>query len=326
MKNSVFVFNESPNLISKYTTKLEKLLVSQGLFDFSFLGTSDFEIFLKDLKEGEEAGAIAIVICPNDKLDACLEAVKNENGTFSLIDEQAVKFEDVSLGLRMLFVPSELEVGKFLKDFLSERETFIYSIFGKSRKYVDEKFVCYKNNFECDYKIITLHPFLHNIYSSKEIESTRLEADLGCNLFSRNAKLLQQEISLVLNDNNKKLMIVECCPCGRLISGLKCEGKTLTGEKDFVNFGVSQEILEGDNFGKEATYAISKYALKNFDCDYVLTICDGLVGEEKSYVSVGDKSVVHLYSSVFQGEERTQVLSDFALFRLLTFLKEQKFD
>ena len=58
-----------------------------------------------------------------------------------MIDEQAVKFEDVSLGLRMLFVPSELEVGKFLKDFLSERETFIYSIFGKSRKYVDEKFI-----------------------------------------------------------------------------------------------------------------------------------------------------------------------------------------
>ncbi len=334
MKNRVFVYDKSQNLISKYIEKMEKFLLLRGLFDFSFLTSTDFEEFQESLNGKRENGSTFVIICDNDKLDKALETIKTDDDKLTLVDEQAIKLENETSGEKMIFVPFELNFESFLNDFLPEKEVFVCSIFGKSRKFVDDKFSELKNREELNYEIITKHRYLHIVYSSGVIADDCLERDFGESVFSKDVlrfgedeKTLQHVINDILTVNKKRLTVVEHSKNGRLFSNLDCDGLVARDAEDFKKFGVSQEVMDGDNFGKEATYILSKFALEDTKCDFVLTVCDGMGFDEKTYISVGDKDVVHLYSSVFEeNDDRVEILSDFALFRLLCFLKKHKFE
>lgn len=322
MKNKVLIFDDSQNLISKTALKMEKFLTMKGLFDFSFLTSSDFEEFESVLKEQRKEETSVIVICQNDKLDECLETVKKDDDKLSLVDEQAIKLENESQALKMLFVPFELEFEKFLDGFFEEKNVFVYAVFGKSRGFVCGKFEEFKSELGCDYKIITKHPYLHIVYCSQEVSAERVDEAFGQSVFSNANESLAEKLNKILSEKGKTLSVVEYGTYGNVACDLNCQSSVLKTEDELKKFGVSKEILEGENAGKEVVFALSKKVLSKQASDLVLSVCDKIGDEEKTYVSVGDKQVVHLYSSVFVSEakERFAILQDFAIFRLICFL------
>lgn len=324
MRNRVFVYDESQNLISKYSIKMEKFLFSRGLFDFSFLTSTDFEQFQEILNDSRENDSCVVVICDNDKLDRCLEKVKKEGDELSLLEEQAIRLENLSQNEKMLFVPFEVDFERFLQQFLPEEKVKTFSVFGKSRKFVCERLETLKNEYGYSYEIITKHPYLHIVYCSDCVEQDSLEETFGENLFSMTNETLAGRLDGLLSASGQTLKVVEFGTGGRLSSCLDCKGEVLQSFDDLEKIGVSQEVLVSENAGKEVAFALSKHGLSKESGDLVLSVCDGL--GDKTFVSVGDKNVVHLYSSSFSGlkEERLEVLCDFAIFRMICYLKNQK--
>jgi len=325
MKNRVFVYGESQNIISKYSEKLEKFLYLKGLFDFSFLQTTDFEQFEESLKTERENGSTYIIICENDKLDKCLEIIKTDGDELSLVDEQAIKSENAATMTKMLFVPLELGFEKFLDEFLQSQNCFVYSVFGKSLSFVKERFESFKNEFGCDYKIITKHQFLHTVFCSLQIDRARIFTEFGENVFAEKDVTLAETLKESLRVAGKTLTSVEFGTNGKLSSMLDCDGIVLRGSEQLKEAEISQEMQEGENAGKEIVFALSKYGLAKKESDFVLSVCDRAQQSERSYVSVGDSQTVHLYSSIFSDEkdERIDVLCDFAIFRMICFVKSQ---
>ena len=321
MKNRIFVYDKSQNLISKYMEKMEKFLISRGLFDFSFLTTTDFEEFEKNLNGARENGSTFVIACDNDKLDKCLEGIKMEEDELTLVDEQAIKLENESRGEKMIFLPFELSFEKFLGGFLPSESVQIFSVFGKSRKFVSEQFEA----LGASYVIITKHPFLHIVYCSGGIETEHVLQALGDAVYSQKDESLSESLLVLLNEKEKSLTTVEYGTRGRLASLLDCDGEVVRDEESLEKLGVSHETLESENVGREVVFALSKRGLEHDGTNLVLSVCDRIGSGERSYVSVGDKEVVHLYSSIFSGEqeERNEILCDFAIFRMICFLKKQ---
>lgn len=325
MKNRVFVYDESQNLISKYVEKMEKFLISRGLFDFSFRTTTDFEEFQEDLSGRRQNGSTIVVVCDNDKLDKCLETVKIDGDELSLVDEQAVRLENLARGEKMIFVPFELDFEKFLEGFLPEEQIQIFSVFGKSRKFVMEQFDNFESEFEGSYTIITKHSFLHIVYCSAKIAKDNVFQAFGDGVYSQKDETLAESLLSLLADAGKSLTTVEYGTRGRLAYLLNCDGEVVRNQDGLEKIGVTQETLVGENAGKEVVFALSKRGLEKEGANLVLSVCDRLGFGERSYISVGDREVIHLYSSIFSDDkdEREKVLCDFAIFRMICFLKKQ---
>lgn len=324
MNNRVLVFDESQNLISKTTLDLEKFLLDRGLFDFSFLTSCNFEEFEKILKSERNGSGRIVLLCDNDKLDECIEAVKKPEDGLYLIDDQAVKLENQDEDFHVLFVPFELEFEKFLDEFLPKRSSFVYSIFGKSRSFVKSKFETIKNEMGCSYEIITIHPFLHKVYCSIEIGKNRIKNDFEQNLYSEKDETLAERLNEILFEKGKTLTVAEFGTAGRISCNLNCDSRILQEIEQLKSMDVTDEMIAGQSAGKEVVFALAKKLLSESKSDLVLAVCDRLSGSEISYVAVGDKEVVHLYSSVFSGELRDRTLKEFAIFRMISFLSEKE--
>lgn len=324
MKNRVFVYDESQNLISSYMQKMEKFLLSRGLFDFSFLTTTDFEEFENAVANNRENGATFVVVCANEQLDKCLEKVKLDDDNLTLVNEQAVRLENSLRGEKILFLPFELDFEKFLCDFLRGEDVQIFAIFGKSRKVIKEQFDGFVKETGGSYSIITKHPFLHIVYCSQDVSKDRVLQVFGEDVYSQKDETLAQRLLTILSERGKRLTTVEYGTRGRLLSLLDCDGEVVRAEA-LKELGVEQEALSGENAGREVVFALSKRGLEKYDNEFVLSVCDRFGTGEKSYVSVGDKEVVHLYSSVFADDkdDRDEVLCDFAIFRMICFLNKQ---
>ena len=164
MQNKVVVFSDNQNLTSKCLEKIEKSLLKRGLFDFSFFSCSLYADCVGFCIDAKNSYDNAIIICDNDNVDKLVEASKTDTDNLTLIQEQAIKLEQTTTYRKMLFVPIELDVDKFLDEFLQSRDVFSCSIFGKSKNFVVSKFEeikAQKENF--DYKIITNSSFLHSL-------------------------------------------------------------------------------------------------------------------------------------------------------------------
>lgn len=326
MKTKVLIFDNSQNLISNTALKIEKFFLENGLFDFSFLTTSLFEEFENFLKNQRNENQSIIILCKNDKLDECLDAVKCVEDKLSLVDEQAIKLENESQKLSMLFIPLELEFEKFLKDFIPEEKLSVFSIFGKSLSFVDSKFEEFKTESGSDYKIITKHPYLHTVYCSHSVDDEKLQAVFGQSVYSKADVSLAETLNELLKQNNKNIFVVEYGTLGNVSAGLNCENLVLKTQEELKNVGVTQELNSGETLEKEVVFALSKHALSKSTCDLVLSVCDNSTDEQKTFISVGDRETLHLYSSVFVGDkrERLNVLQDFAIFRVICFLNSKR--
>ncbi len=321
MKNRVLIFDRSQNLISKKIEKMEKFLFNRGLFDFSFLTASDFEDFKVLLERQRATDSTVVVICDNDKLDECVEVVNKAGDSLTLFDEQGIRLENAEENFKMKFVPFELDFEKFLVNLLPEEKCYVYSIFGKSKKFVIDRF----ESFSANYTIITKTPFLHTVYCSDNIDSAKLESEFGDAIYSFKDEPLSERLNTVLGEKEKKLSVVEYGTNGKLAAMLDCTGKTLKTLDDLKEYEVSSEMLESENAGRDVAYTFAKNSLMSEKTDLVLTVCDRVSSSEKTFVSVGNKETVHIYSSTFTGEkiDRVRDVCDFAIFRLLCFIKKQ---
>lgn len=325
MQNKVLVFDENQNLTAKCIEKLEKFLLSRGLFNFSFLTSSDYEIFKKGIEDCRQEKSTVIVICDNDRLDECLGLVKDDSDSLTLINEQAVKLEDVTQDLKMIFIPFELPFENFLKEFVANEKVFVCSLFGCGRSVVEQKFKALGNEYALSYKIITKTLFLHTVYYSEYIDESRLKSEFGESLYSDKDETLPDKLSSILKERGKSLSVVEFGTRGKTLSRLDFDGKVFYSVEQMKEYGVPEELFAGENAGKDVAFTLAKFSLEKSKSEYVLSVCDRLGETPKSYVAVGDKSVVHLYSSVFSEDkyERMRDLSDFAIFRMICFLKNQ---
>lgn len=325
MQNRVLIFDENQNLIAKCTEKLEKFLLSRGLFNFSFLTDSNFENFRSELESCRNESLNIIVICDNDKLDECLGIIKKDSDTLTLINEQAIRLEDEANQTKMIFIPFELPFEDFLKEFLTGEKVFVCALFGCGRTMVEQKFKSLASEFGLSYKIITKTPFLHTVYYSSYIDNERLVREFSGLVYSDRDESLAEKLSSILKEKGESLSVVEFGTRGKTLSRLNCSGKVFYSVDEMKEYGVPEELFSGENAGKDVAFTLAKLSLEKTKSSFVLSVCDRLGDSAKSYVAVGDKSVVHLYSSIFSEDkhERIRDLSDFAIFRMICFLKNQ---
>jgi hypothetical protein len=322
----MLIFDSNQGKISIITSQMEKFLLSRGLFDFSFLATTDFEDFVEFLKQKRSAEGKIAVICENSRLDEALERVKVDEDKLSLLNQQAVALDNDD-GTKMVFVPSELDFVPFLCDFLPKRPAFVCSIFGKSKNFVDAQFEKIKENddFDFDYYIITKSPYSHVVYYSNYISLDQIESAFGECFYSDKDESVFDRAKGLLSQTGFRLLLAEYGTFGNLSASFKTRGSVFSSADELKDFGVSVEALEAEDSGKDVSFALCKTMLAQKEADVAVAIYSGTGAGEKSYVSVGDKEVVHIYSSVFPSgsEEKTKDLCEFAAFRLVCFLQKK---
>ena len=337
MQNKVIVFSDNQNLIAESLKKIEKSLLKRGLFDFSFLSCSlyaDCIAFCIDAKNNNDN---TIIVCDNENVDKLVEASKTDTDNLTLIKEQAVKVEQTTTYRKMMFVPIELDIDNFLNDFLPVKEVFACSIFGKTKSFVVQKFEEIKVGVsEFNYKIITNSTFLHTVYYSKFVDENLLKEKFGESVFAVNDKSLSDCCGELLRQKSLTISVVDSLTVGKISSLISLSGydnKTdiknsflLFDDNSFEDFGIEKTFLdEHGAVSKETVFVMAKNALKKCDSDVALAVSGFDCDAGRCFVAVGNKQEIHVFSSIFYGNrsERFENIVNFALFRLLKFLKEK---
>lgn len=338
MQNKV-LFYTSNGIFTNKIQKMEKFLISRGLFDFSFYLNSDFEDFQKKCKEEKDCEGFTVVLCENSKIDELLEIIKSEGDNFSLQQDQAVRLERNS-GKNMIFVPIELDFEEFLEDFLPKKDVYVCSLCWVGRNNIKKKFDILKNGFDLEYKIISETRNLHKVFYSKYLEEQRLEFEFGDNLYSFKDESLANRCATIINENNLTLSVAEFNSSGRLIENILRE-KALSScvndalmildIKQIENLGVSKQLIEEQGgVNHKVLFSMAKSLLRDFKSDVVVTVSfdDSIYFEgsdKKSYITVGNKEKIYQYGFVCLSENRQENLIDFCdyiLYRLFIFLKQ----
>jgi len=325
MKNKVIIFAENRIVYSD----LEKLLLKKGRFDFSFQICAELEEFVEAVKFARENVVKTIVVCKNDFIDEIIKKVKHDSDVLNLLFEQAVKLEDTVTLKRMLFLPVELEAEKFIEVFVEKKPVQICSVFGKSVNVIENIF----KQFECSYKIITKTTFLHIVYYSKYIPERELRLALGESYCSNRDEGLASVCGRMLNEKDLSISFVEEISGGNVAAKFIMESEIqlknchiLLVDSEFARFGVEQETIEQKGIvSKESVYEIAKKLLEKSKSDVALAVVGSHYDAERSFVGVGNKEEIHVFSSAFYGAKSQIVenVSEFALFRLLKFLEKK---
>ncbi|MBP3431834.1 MAG: CinA family protein [Clostridia bacterium] len=319
MQNKVILFSNQTN------KNIEKSLINRGLFHFTYIFCDTYEHFVQEIKSARETCEKIIVSCKNELIDKLLDEVKKEDDQFSVLFEQAVKLEERTTFRKMLFVPSELDAEKFLDVFLEKKEVFSCSIFGKTVRTIEEKF----KDFDCDFKIFSENKFLHIVKFSKAVEEEKLKEAFGDGVFSFEGESLQGACEKILKEKNLSFAVAEgitaggvsCKLAGNL--GLK-QSVVLLNDEGFEQVQIDKPFLENNGtVSKETSYEVSKNLLIN--ADIALSVLGFDCDAGRTFVAVGNKDEIHVFSSVFYGN-RQQIVENaicFGLFKLLAFIKEK---
>lgn len=318
MKNSVICYGDFQNLQT-----LHAALLRRGRFDFSFAKCSTLQELADLCKTGE---GDKIVSCKNDQIDSVLDELQTPDAQASLIFEQAIKLEKEDS--KILLIPSELDPEQFLNEFLEEKTVFSCSVFGKSVGFVRARFEEFCKPERFDYEIITKSQFLHTIYYSKYIDKQILTQTFGEGVFAFEDTNIEAECAKLLQE--KSLAVAEQITSGGVSACLVgaeanlSKVKIVSSVSDLQEFGLAEDFVAEKGFvSKEVAFAMAKSLLSS--CDVALSVLGSFEEGQKTYVAVGDKESVHLFSSSFMGS-RKQILeniTNFALFRLLKFLEEK---
>lgn len=315
MKNKVVVFSKNLSCIDKVKEELSK----RGQFDFSIQFCTFFDECLASCKEAKESSEKTIVVCKNEVIDKILAEIATKEDNLSLLFQQAVQLchEDKN----MLFVPSEIEFPKFFDVFLQTKKAFCFSVFGKTANFVESRM----DTLDLGYEIITKSQFLHTIRISEPLDETWLQDNFENVILSDDLGKICREI---LQEKGLTLAMAEQITMGRVLGeigqneNLK-KGEILLSVNDFMSAGVKEETLQ--NFGivsKEVAFEVCKRNLNSAD------ISLSILGDEtgKTMLAMGDKSQIHVFSSVFQNQDGAVLdeMRDFALFKLFCFLNSNK--
>ncbi len=317
MKNEVIVFSRDLNKIQE----LKSFVLKNGHFDFSYFDCCDFEECLSEVKRAKLQCETTFVICKNEQIDKLLQEIVSSGDSMTLIREQAVNLQNGNKDI--IFVPIELDFKQFLT--LEKREVFVYSLFGKTLAELDEK-LCELSKCDSDfgdkfcYKTITKSQLLHTIYTSKPLEVDWLNENFGESLFSQKEESLTDCLANFLKDKNFVLADMTGVTKSFLKSNVFPKTFMLFKEEDFENLGLSKEFLaENGLASRETAYHLAKHILKFGEIALTVLVNDG-----KSFVAIGNKDEIHVYSFVFEGENFVENFEYFALFEMLKFLQSKE--
>lgn len=337
MKNKVIIFSDNQNLIAETLMKVEKSLLNRGFFDFSFFSSSSLNETIDMCKKAKIENDCSVIVCDNKLMDDIVEKCKENDDDLSLLEEQAIVLKQTTTFRKMLFVPIEIEVDKFLDDFLEAKEVFSCSVFGKNRSFCLQIFENIKEHeVNFDYKIITISSFLHIIYYSKFIVEDILVDKFGENLFCQSNCSLQDCCCEILKNNNLTLSVADCLTSGKLserLAQLENDEKIQVKENFILNDDDAFEMVDIEKsfldehgiVSKETVFVVAKNLLKKSNADISISIVGFDCDAGRCFVAVGNKEEIHVFSSVFYGkrQERFENCVEFSLFRLLKFLKEK---
>lgn len=330
MQSKVVIFAEEKAIVSKEYEILEMDFLQRGIFDVQMTTTSIFEECVSVCKESKNNIEQTILVCKNDMINNFVERLKDGDDTLSLIKEQAVILERKTTFGKMYFIPVEADFGSVLDEILPRKEVHKCSIFGKNKRFVEDAF----ESFNVKYAMLSKSSFLHTVYYSGSLNQQNLISVFGENFYSNQDKSLALCCQDLLAEHNLSLSIAEGVSMGN-INAEFCKEKVysklmeclvLTNEHVFNKVGLNKEFL--DEFGivsKETVFAVAKNMLKKQQSDIVLSVLGFDCDAGRCFVAVGNKDEIHVFSSVFYGNRENIVenLTDFALFRLLNFLKEK---
>lgn len=338
MQNKVVVCSSKQNLTADCLGKIEESLLQRGFFDYSFSTCSSFDNLVCVCKTAKNSIDNTIVICEDRMIDKLLEEIKESDDKFSYVKEQAIKLEKTTTYRKMLFVPIELEIDKFLDSFLEEKESYVCSVFGKNHEFIKEKFDEIKTKFEdrFDYVIINKSQFLHSVYYSKYVDESLLEEYFGENVFVDFSKSLTKKLEELLVSKNLKLSIADNLTFG-LFSGKLFENSkqfasllkrcvVLNDDESFKQMLLDKQFLDNNGtVSKETAFELTKNLLRDDGVDVAVSIIGFDCEAGRNFVSVGNRQEIFVYSSVFYGnrEKRLQNVINFALFKSIKFLLEK---
>lgn len=333
MQNKIIVFCDNQNTTSNALKEIEISLLKRGLFDFSFLSCSLYADCLAFCHDAKNEGNV-IVVCKNEDIDKLVEAVKTDTDNLTLVDEQAVKLEQTTTFGKILFVPIEIGVEKFLDGFVEKKNVYSCSIFGKNHTFVQNFFSEIKEHeVGFNYEIITKSQFLHTIYYSKHIDENVLNEKFGESVFAFDERSLQKCCADVLKEKSLSLSVADALTMGEISCRISLadekvslkEDLVLPNEDAFAKLDIEKAFLaEHGSVSKETVFVMSKNLLKD-SVDLSLSVVGFDVDAGRCFVAVGNRQEIHVFSSLFYGskQQRMENVTDFALFRLLRFLKEK---
>lgn len=320
MQNKVIIFG-------KITEQIEEFLHERGIFDA--LSCFSFEDCCNLCNETCVNCKNVVVLCKNEFIDELVERVKTSDDVLSLINDQAVKIERQTTFKTMLLVPIEADYRQLLDNFLPQKNLFVCMVFGKSEKFLKEKLLNLKNTSERDleFQIIEIGQFLHIVYSSKQLSEELFEGGL----YSNKRQSLAQALKDILAE--KTLSVAENMTAGTLTKKIAEGCKTnlagveiICSDKDFDRLGMDQLYLEQNgSVSKETVFDMAKNLLRNKKTDLAVAITGFDCDAGRSFVAVGNREQIHVYSSTFYGErdEIVENATNFALFKTICFLKEK---
>lgn len=333
-KNKTIVFSQDLNAACAASKKIEKNLLDKGLFDFSFFICNNFEECLKACENAKQECDTTLVVCENEVIDEILSHIKSEELQFLLVNQQAVKVESKTTYRKMLFVPIEIAVENFLDEIVSKKDVFAYSLFGKTRGAILDVLNKMKSMENFDFGVLSESEFLHIIYTSKEVKDGLLQ-NFGESLFACKKSILEKECASLLQEKGLKLALVEEISVGGVAKRLLMqenlrkdaivENLTLASEKSFEKVGLDEAFInEKGTASKETAFEMAKNLLQKSGADIAIAVCGFDCDAGKCFVAVGNSEKICLNSSIFYGDKnmRLENLSNFALLKLLCFLKE----
>lgn len=334
MKNRILIYSKFMKDASTMSEQIEMYMLKRGLFDTSFVLTNNFDDFQYSCMDALIHGGNIVAICENSKIDELCETLKEEKYKISIVNEQAILFEEKEEKLektKMLLLPAELSFRNFLDSFFPQKSSFVCSIFGKGEKFVFDEFSKLKTSYDMDFKILSENPFLHKVFYSKFVDEQVLKNQFGESLYSFRDENLEEKLAKLLNEKGLNISIAENKTCGQLFSLIAsvCSDKivktnVLQNKQDFLDMGVNldgSESLEN----KEIVYLLAKNMLEKTKSN--LTVCaiqtNSNENEKKCFVAVGNKDSLNLFSSVFFGSQKEVVecLVEFAIFKLIDFIQ-----
>lgn len=304
---------------------IERSLLKRGLFDFLLCQTANECV---DICKRCYSDVQNITIFAHDnRIDSLVEELKSSDDVLSLINEQAVKIERQTTVKNITLIPYEGDFEKLLDDCIEKNEVFVSAVFGKTESFLQQKFEEIKNaNREFRYKIITKTPLLHIVYHSQAVPDEVFEGSL----FARSDVSISEAVKGFLKD--RSVAIAENVTGGLLTAKMlgSCKENIkssfpIFSERDFEKIGIDKLYLDQNgSVGKETAFDMAKNMLRTENTDLAIAVTGFDCDAGRSYVAVGNKEKIYVFSSVFYGDRKEIVenISDFAIFKAYLFLKE----